>query len=127
MSDKPDSSPEVQTLPSRLPPPTGNIFFDSLQSARHITEVPCARNAFLTGIAGGLGVGIIRGLSTNALRAGHWAMGAFLFLSASSWHVCHWRFEQERKQLTKAMESMRKRPVKDNSGQPTESPNASAS
>ncbi|KAF9483422.1 hypothetical protein BDN70DRAFT_873931 [Pholiota conissans] len=126
MADKPEPLPQVQTLPSRLPPPTGNIVVDSFQSARHITEVPCARNAFLTGIAGGLGVGIIRGLSTNALRAGHWAMGTFLFLSASSWHVCQWRFEQERRQLTKMMETMRKRPVKDNSDQPPEASNTTA-
>jgi len=73
-------------LPSRVPPPTGNIVYDSLQasfivdicleaiayigdvisqSAKHVTELPCARNALLAGIVSGAGMGVIRGLSAG--------------------------------------------------------------
>lgn len=123
MSNEREPSSEAHVLPSRLLPPTGNLIQDSLQvrpfmpifqvhlimtcclqSARHIGDIPCARNAFLTGIVGGAGMGIIRGLSTSAssilqdnttwcnsctglMGAGHWAMGTCILLSVASWCV----------------------------------------
>ncbi|KJA24025.1 hypothetical protein HYPSUDRAFT_39153 [Hypholoma sublateritium FD-334 SS-4] len=125
MSNEREPLSEAHVLPSRLPPPTGSLIQDSLQSARHIGDIPCARNAFLTGIVGGAGMGIIRGLSTSLMGAGHWAMGTCILLSVASWNICQYRFQQERTQLTQMMESMRKRPVRDNSEKPRD-PSATA-
>lgn len=70
--------------PTRGPQPTGDIIADSIQvsnavsafaaliltwilrqSAKNITEIPCARNSLLSGIASGAGIGVIRGLSAG--------------------------------------------------------------
>lgn len=46
--------------------------FIVMQSAKHVTELPCARNSLLSGIASGVGVGVIRGLSVGM------SVGAFV-------------------------------------------------
>jgi hypothetical protein len=88
MTNNTQSPTQPSSLPSRVPPPTGNIVYDSLeaslsvgihpqaltqvnvlpQSAKHVTELPCARNALLAGIVSGAGMGVIRGVS-----AGKWS------------------------------------------------------
>ena len=35
------------------------------QSAKHVTELPCARNALLAGIVSGAGMGVIRGMAAG--------------------------------------------------------------
>ncbi|KAJ7132940.1 hypothetical protein C8R46DRAFT_1140061 [Mycena filopes] len=74
----PESKPPTPPIsglvddPSNIPPPklgppsTGNLVTDSFRSAFHIAEVPCGRNSLLSGIAGGVGIGFIRGLSASA-------------------------------------------------------------
>ncbi|KAF8158059.1 hypothetical protein B0H34DRAFT_797477 [Crassisporium funariophilum] len=120
MSDSKDIRPTSQppqppTLPSRVPPPTGNLFQDSLESAKHVTELPCARNALLAGIGSGAGVGVIRGVSAGPMMAGNWAIAAFTLVSLGSWHVCQKQFADERRRLTQVIETMPKRTLKDGS------------
>ncbi|EAU85770.2 hypothetical protein CC1G_04987 [Coprinopsis cinerea okayama7 len=98
--------------PSRLPPPTGNLVYDSFQSARHVTELPCARNSLLYGIAGGVGIGVVRGLSAPPMVAGHWAVGTFALISLGSWHLCQKQFRDERRRIEQIIESMPPRKVK---------------
>ncbi|KAF8964316.1 hypothetical protein BDZ97DRAFT_1815827 [Flammula alnicola] len=71
-------------------------------------------------------MGVIRGLSTGPLIAGNWAIGTFTILALGSWHICQKRFEDERKQITRVMENMPKRTVKDNSDQPVDPSTTSA-
>ena len=86
MSTDTSSPSQPPNFPSRVPPPTGNIVYDSLQarfvadicpeaityvgnaisqSAKHVTELPCARNALLAGIVSGAGMGVIRGMAAG--------------------------------------------------------------
>ncbi|OJT09424.1 hypothetical protein TRAPUB_14087 [Trametes pubescens] len=74
----------------------------------HINEIPCARNSLLSGIASGVGIGVIRGMSASAylcsflsflaavrlngrvtgvLVASNWAVGSFMLISLGSWCV----------------------------------------
>jgi Protein of unknown function (DUF3767) len=38
-----------------------------LKSVTNITDVPCARNSLLGGIASGAGIGVVRGMSAGVL------------------------------------------------------------
>ncbi|KAF4617354.1 hypothetical protein D9613_005824 [Agrocybe pediades] len=82
-----DTTTPQPVLPSKVPPPTGNILHDSIESAKHVSDLPCARNALLAGIASGTGMGFIRGLTAGPMMAGHWAMGTFVLISLGSWQV----------------------------------------
>jgi len=112
-------SPQIPSLPSRIPPPTGNILYDSLESAKHVTELPCARNALLAGIGSGVGVGAIRGITAGPMMAGHWAIATFTLISLGSWHICQKRFAEERRQVAQVIENMPKRTLKDSHSVPT--------
>ncbi|KAJ3513494.1 hypothetical protein NLJ89_g2916 [Agrocybe chaxingu] len=87
-----------------------------VMSAKHVSDLPCARNALLAGIASGVGMGAIRGLSAGPMMAGHWAMATFTLVSLGSWHVCQKQFADERKKLARVIETMPKRTLKENSG-----------
>ncbi|KAF8799026.1 hypothetical protein BYT27DRAFT_7177377 [Phlegmacium glaucopus] len=108
-------SPQITSLPSKVPPPTGNLLYDSLESAKHVTELPCARNALLAGIGSGAGVGVIRGITAGPMMAGHWAMATFTLVSLGSWHICQKRFADERRQVTQVIENIPKRTLKGSS------------
>ncbi|KAH6912606.1 hypothetical protein BKA70DRAFT_1422180 [Coprinopsis sp. MPI-PUGE-AT-0042] len=113
MSSSSEEPTTITPPPSKVPPPTGNIVVDSLQTARHITEVPCARNSLLYGISGGVGIGFVRALSAAPMVAGHWAVGTFALVSLGSWHLCQKQFQDERKRVEQIIESMPSRKVKD--------------
>ncbi|KIK08021.1 hypothetical protein K443DRAFT_85865, partial [Laccaria amethystina LaAM-08-1] len=89
---------------------------------KHITDIPCSRNSLLSGIASGVGVGVIRGVST----AGHWAIATFSIVSLGTWHLCQKQIADERKKVAKIIESMPQRSVKqaaeEMKGSVTESP-----
>ncbi|KIM46829.1 hypothetical protein M413DRAFT_440405 [Hebeloma cylindrosporum] len=119
MSTDAGSPSQPPTLPSRVPPPTGNIVYDSLQSAKHVTELPCARNALLAGIVSGAGMGVIRGMAAGPLMAGNWAVGTFALISLGSWHICQKQFADERRKLAQVIEAMPKRTIKENGAQPS--------
>ncbi|KAF8895658.1 hypothetical protein BD779DRAFT_1640687 [Infundibulicybe gibba] len=120
------SEPTTPT-PSSIPPPpsritpTGNIATDIYQSVTNITDVPCARNSLLSGIASGAGIGVIRGLSAGPLTAGHWAMATFTIISLGSWHLCQKQMADERQKVVKIIESVPKRAVKQEDTQTTPS------
>ncbi|RDB17797.1 hypothetical protein Hypma_000954 [Hypsizygus marmoreus] len=123
MSETPTSIPPP---PSKLPPPTGNIITDVIQSALHITDIPCARNSLLGGIASGAGIGVVRGMSAGALVAGNWAIATFMIVSLGSFHLCQKQMEDERKKVTRVIESMPRRVVKQED-EPSGSSNPTAS
>ncbi|KIJ54627.1 hypothetical protein M422DRAFT_153209, partial [Sphaerobolus stellatus SS14] len=50
-------------------------------------QIPCARTSLLSGIASGVGFGIVRGLSASRWVAFNWTMGTFLCVSLGTWHV----------------------------------------
>ncbi|KAJ7134893.1 hypothetical protein C8R44DRAFT_870468 [Mycena epipterygia] len=95
--------------PPRLgPPSTGNLVTDSFRSASHIGEVPCARESFLHGIAGGVGIGVIRGISAHPIIAGNWAVGTFALIAAFSWHLCVKKIEDQQKLTRAAIQNLPK-------------------
>ncbi|KAL0960719.1 hypothetical protein HGRIS_005745 [Hohenbuehelia grisea] len=121
---------------SAIPPhpgyqkPTGNTVVDVWNSMKNITQIPCARNSLLSGIASGLGIGVIRGLSTGApdtpynhplmpeavysgpLVAGNWAMATFTLISLGSWHICQRQLTRERETVQKIVDSLPQRSIK---------------
>jgi len=112
-SSSASSSPsQIPPPPSPLPPVTGNWFTDIYNSATNVTSVPCARSSLLGGIASGLGIGVVRGLSTGALVAGHWAMATFVVVSLGSFQFCQRQMEKERQKVTRIIENMPRRVVK---------------
>ncbi|KAF7299644.1 hypothetical protein HMN09_00969800 [Mycena chlorophos] len=114
MPDPNSSSSGLVDNPENIPPPqlgpasTGNLFTDSFRSAFHIGEVPCARNSLLSGIAGGVGIGFIRGMSVNPIIAGNWAIGTFALVSTISWITCVRKIEKEQQITRTAIESLPK-------------------
>ncbi|GLB38234.1 putative protein of unknown function (DUF3767) [Lyophyllum shimeji] len=110
------SASSIPPPPSRLPPPTGNFLVDVFQSVTHFSDIPCARNSLLGGIASGAGIGVVRGISSSALVAGNWAMATFVIVSLGSYHLCQKQMADERKVVTKVIESMPRRVVKQQEG-----------
>ncbi|KAF9077517.1 hypothetical protein BDP27DRAFT_1311178 [Rhodocollybia butyracea] len=108
-SEQPSSIPPP---PSAAPPSTGNLFYDSVQAAKNVEKLPCARNSLLTGIAAGSGMAFIRGVSTTPMVAGNWFVGTFLAVAAISHQVCMRQMEAERKQVMQIIESTPKRTLK---------------
>ncbi|KAJ7069612.1 hypothetical protein C8F01DRAFT_1113365 [Mycena amicta] len=104
LTDTPESIPP----PQLGPPSTGNLITDSFRSAFHIGEVPCARNSLLSGIASGVGIGFIRGMSVNAIVAGNWAIGTFALVSSVSWLMCVKKIENEQQVMRQAIQALPK-------------------
>ncbi|KAK7048605.1 hypothetical protein R3P38DRAFT_2870389 [Favolaschia claudopus] len=94
--------------PSLGPPSTGNLVSDSFRSAVHIGEVPCARNSLLAGIASGVGIGFIRGMSAHPVVAGSWGMFTWAVISLTSFHFCTKRLEDQRQLTRLAIEKLPK-------------------
>ncbi|KAJ7079786.1 hypothetical protein B0H15DRAFT_495909 [Mycena belliarum] len=96
-------------LPPRLgPPSTGNLIYDSVNSAIHIGEVPCGRNSLLHGIAGGVGIGFIRALSASPIVAGNFAMGTFAVVSIASWIMCENKIKRQQQLTRMAIQNLPK-------------------
>ncbi|KAF9452936.1 hypothetical protein P691DRAFT_720744 [Macrolepiota fuliginosa MF-IS2] len=106
-SDK--NQPNTINLPSRVPPATGNLAYDSFQSALHVTAIPCARESLLAGIAAGAGIGFIRGFSLPPIKAGNWAVATFAITSIVSWQICQSRIQREREQVAAVLDQTPRR------------------
>ncbi|KAF9046085.1 hypothetical protein BJ165DRAFT_1468935 [Panaeolus papilionaceus] len=99
------SAPDGTALPSRLPPATGNIFYDSITSARYFYYLPCAREALMGGIVSGIGMGFIRGVgSSRPMVAANWAVGTFVTITLASWHICDFRRRAERERVAQILQ-----------------------
>ncbi|KAF8677816.1 hypothetical protein AX14_004781 [Amanita brunnescens Koide BX004] len=109
MADANSAESNATVLPSRVPQRTGSLARDVWESIKGMTDIPCARGALMSGIASGAGIGVMRGLSTGVLLAGHWAMATFAVVSLGSWHICQRQISDERKKVTKIMESAPRR------------------
>lgn len=71
---------------------------------KRLPEIPCARNSLMYGIASGAGIGALRYLNAGPKAAANWAMGAFVFISCTSWAVCR----RERAQELEVMQTMQR-------------------
>ncbi|KAG1774901.1 hypothetical protein EV702DRAFT_974097 [Suillus placidus] len=100
---------------------TGNFWQDAREAFKRVSiaddfqrigEMPCARNSLMSGIASGVGVGVIRIMSAGFLVGSHWAVGTFMVVSLGTWTVCQRNIEAERRKLQKVVEEMPKRFIK---------------
>ncbi|OJA17226.1 hypothetical protein AZE42_00209 [Rhizopogon vesiculosus] len=100
---------------------TGHFWQDAREAFKRISiaddfqrlgEIPCARNSLMSGIASGVGVGVIRIMSAGFLVGSHWAVGTFMLVSLGTWTVCQRNIEVERRKLQKVVEDMPKRFIK---------------
>ncbi|CDO76162.1 hypothetical protein BN946_scf184740.g5 [Trametes cinnabarina] len=78
-----------------------------------------AERALLSGIASGVGIGVIRGMSGSVLLACNWAVGTFMLISLGSWTICQRNREEERRRLQKVMDTIPKRFVKTDESAPS--------
>ncbi|KAH8081999.1 hypothetical protein BXZ70DRAFT_1002615 [Cristinia sonorae] len=91
---------------------TGSYWGDVREAIKKIGDIPCARSSLLSGIASGLGVGVIRGMSTSTFVAANWAVGAFMVISLGTWSMCRTNMENERRRVQQVVEQIPKRFVK---------------
>ncbi|KAI0344430.1 hypothetical protein BDW22DRAFT_1354456 [Trametopsis cervina] len=86
----------------------------SLDDFQHLGEIPCARNSLMSGIASGVGVGVIRSLTLRANRIGafHWAFGTFTAISIGTWMMCQKSLRDERARVQMVIEAMPRRLAK---------------
>ncbi|KAI0330481.1 hypothetical protein GY45DRAFT_1353928 [Cubamyces sp. BRFM 1775] len=132
-----DSS-EATTAPSSSNPPndgtkapkrivyhvetTGSYWGD----VKEAVKIPCARNSLLSGIASGVGIGIIRGMSASVFVASNWAVGTFMLISMGTWTICQRNREAERRRVQQVVEAIPKRFVKTDEGASSSEPKSSA-
>ncbi|KAF8551683.1 hypothetical protein OG21DRAFT_1478027 [Imleria badia] len=91
---------------------TGDYWQDVWIAFKRLGEMPCARNSLLSGIASGAGVGFIRAMSASPFVASNWAVGTFMLISLGTWTVCRKNVETERRRLSRVVEEMPKRFIK---------------
>ncbi|KAH9080584.1 hypothetical protein EDB83DRAFT_996296 [Lactarius deliciosus] len=123
---------------------TGNFWSDVREAFKRLSpredlqrigEIPCARNSLLSGIASGVGVGVIRGLSVRTscalpflphfpphppgflltrsgartvgpFAASNWAMGTFMLVSLGTWTICQRNIQEERRRVQTIVEQL---------------------
>ncbi|KAK6349870.1 hypothetical protein TWF696_006132 [Orbilia brochopaga] len=77
----------------------------STDSVTKIHQMPCFRQAYLTGIATGFGFGGVKMiLKASVYNACTWAVGMFCFSSIVIWEACRWRRGREHDGMIRAMQ-----------------------
>ncbi|KAI0056270.1 hypothetical protein BV25DRAFT_1814263 [Artomyces pyxidatus] len=103
-------------MPTRRPvyqtETTGNFWTDVREAAKRLGEMPCARNSLLSGIASGVGVGVVRGMSVRPLVACNWAVSTFMLVSLGTWTICQKNIIEERRKIQAVVEELPRRMVK---------------
>lgn len=85
-------------------------YSDALRSIRisdfqEVHKKPCARDALLTGIGGGFGIGGVRAiLGASVWKTCNWAVGSFVFGSFLMYEYCHRRRQLEMQGMKRAVE-----------------------
>ncbi|OHF01233.1 hypothetical protein CORC01_03548 [Colletotrichum orchidophilum] len=70
-----------------------------------VTQTPCARDGFLTGIASGAGIGGLRYvIGGSPIKAANWAVGSFLVGCIGSYEYCQMKRRQERVKMKRTVE-----------------------
>ncbi|KAF7795399.1 hypothetical protein EIP86_006557 [Pleurotus ostreatoroseus] len=77
-----------------------------VDDTKRINEIPCARNSLLSGIASGVGIGVIRGMGSSPFVACNWAVGTFMLISLGTWTLCQKSLADERKRVQQVVEAM---------------------
>ncbi|KAF9643281.1 hypothetical protein BDM02DRAFT_3104620 [Thelephora ganbajun] len=88
----------------------------SFSDFSRIGEMPCVRSSLLTGIASGVGVGVIRGVSARPFVASNWAVYTFLVISTGSWILCQKAKRDEFARIHRVMDSLPARTLKKGDG-----------
>lgn len=74
-----------------------------------IQKTPCARNAFLYGIAGGMVTGVSAFLYTKHIRRScDFAVASFSLVSIGSWEWCRYSNRKEKEEIEKTVELLTK-------------------
>lgn len=77
----------------------------SLQDFQHISEIPCFRNAILTGLGmGTVAGGVIFVSKRSASRTVNWTLTGFLIGSIMSWEQCRFRMKRGKRNMQHAQE-----------------------
>ncbi|CAH0026282.1 unnamed protein product [Clonostachys rhizophaga] len=72
---------------------------------KNVASTPCARNALLTGIAGGFGLGGVRFVFSGKIgKAANWAVGTFVFASMGQYEYCQYLRRCEKRDMKRNIE-----------------------
>lgn len=105
-------SPATTTDNKTTPAGPSPSFTDAIKTVRpdHILSVhrqPCARQGFMTGLAGGAVVGAVRFvLGAPVARATNWAVGAGLLAAVGRYELCRYQRRVEGGRMMRVMEVM---------------------
>ncbi|KAH9179198.1 hypothetical protein EDB89DRAFT_2063317 [Lactarius sanguifluus] len=114
-SEDPGTTSSTPRRPIFQTETTGNYWSDVREAFKRLSpredlqrigEIPCARNSLLSGIASGVGVGVIRGLSVRPFAASNWAMGTFMLVSLGTWTICQRNIQEERHRVQTIVEQL---------------------
>ncbi|KAH9933167.1 uncharacterized protein BXZ73DRAFT_89815 [Epithele typhae] len=126
-------TPNASTTPSSPPPPsgstggviyqaetTGNSWSDLKEAFKRLSfgdfdrigEMPCTRKSLLSGIASGVGIGFVRGMTSGAFVGSNWAVGTFMCISLGTYTICKQNMMEEHKRVQRVIEGIPKRFVK---------------
>lgn len=67
---------------------------------KSIREVPCFRDSFMTGILGGLGVGLLHFMFTSKpLKSSHVGMGSYVGITVCYWVYCRVNYARKQQEM----------------------------
>ncbi|KAM7186832.1 putative mitochondrial cytochrome c oxidase protein 20-like protein [Rhypophila sp. PSN 637] len=70
-----------------------------------VHQAPCARQGFMTGIAGGVGMLGIRFIAGSpAMKAANWGVGTFVGASVLGWEYCRFQRRKEFEKMKRVVE-----------------------
>ncbi|KAI8830171.1 hypothetical protein BJ741DRAFT_620571 [Chytriomyces cf. hyalinus JEL632] len=79
-------------------------------SLSNVAKLPCAKNALLYGISGGLSVSLARFVATRrGASAGNWGIMTFAAVSLASWEMCRLQRRVVQQQLSQLAVEQQKR------------------
>nr|CAG8457982.1 15822_t:CDS:10 [Entrophospora candida] len=68
----------------------------TIEDFKNIGKIPCARDSFLYGVSGGIGVGAFK---YYLQKLSNWAFGAFSLIAIGSWETCRYKKAKEFKNI----------------------------
>lgn len=65
----------------------------------------------MSGIASGVGVGVVRGLNVGPFAASNWAVGTFMLVALGTWTICQRNIQEERRRVQTIVEQLPQRVI----------------
>ncbi|KAH8199719.1 hypothetical protein TruAng_006127 [Truncatella angustata] len=98
-------APADDQQPNRRPTISDGIKTIKSDDFSKVTQIPCAREGFMTGIGSGFVLGMVRYLAGARIpKAANWAAASFMLGSVVQFEVCRYQRDEERKAMARVVE-----------------------